>query len=97
MSLSVLCCAAVARAGHAVIQRTRAQAVADAVALAWVTNGPYVAHEIARVSHSTVVDAVDNGATVRVVIHTGGAEASSTAERALPAVTDVVVDAGTGN
>ena len=97
MSLSVLCCAAVARAGHAVIQRTCAQSVADSVALAWVTQGAETARMIARDTHSTVVDSVDNGAMVRVVIHTGGVDASATAERALPAATDAVVDAGAGN
>ena len=70
---------AVARAGAVLTKRARAQACADAVALAFVTGGVNKAGHVAHTCHSLIVDESTDGVTVQVVVETDGVIASSTA------------------
>jgi hypothetical protein len=70
---------AVARAGAELTKRARAQACADAVALAFVTGGVNKAAHVAHICHSRIVDESTVDGTVHVVVKTDGVTASSTA------------------
>ncbi|MFM1790470.1 MAG: hypothetical protein RLZZ526_797 [Actinomycetota bacterium] len=70
---------AVARAGAVLTKRARAQACADAVALAWATGGVNKAEHVAHISRSLIVDQSTFDGTVHVVVKTDGVTASSTA------------------
>lgn len=70
-----------------VVHRAQAQAAADAAALAGVVDGPAAAGAVARANGAELVDFVDHGAEVSVVVARGdGTRANATAERRLESV-----------
>lgn len=79
VALALSCGAAVTRAGSLLLGRAQAQACADAVALAFVSGGMDSALQVARVTHSRIIDSGNNGNAVHVTVRTMGITASATA------------------
>ena len=76
----------VSRVGALVVDRARAHAAADAVALAAIDGGRSAAEAVATRNHGTIVSYVERGGSVEVRVRVGRATALA---RAAPAAQDL--------
>lgn len=70
----------VARMGHGVVEQVRAQAAADAAALAGVATGPTEASNVAGANGGQLESFTQRGAQVQVRVRVGAVVATATAE-----------------
>ena len=80
LALALISVALVARFGSAADDAARARTAADAAALAGAAGGPAAASDLAAANGAVVVDYVDDGGAVEVVVRVGGSQARARAE-----------------
>ncbi|MEZ5246804.1 MAG: pilus assembly protein TadG-related protein [Acidimicrobiales bacterium] len=80
LAVALIAVAVVARFGSITDEAARARTAADAAALAGVAEGRTAARQLAEANGGVLVDYVDEGSTVEVVVRVGTAAARARAE-----------------